>query len=67
MSSKQNPETLDFERDLPTTDEDVRKLRELKARSAPSFAAYLEILSRTDLSWSPYRRKPLSCPEPFEL
>ena len=67
MSSKTTPELLDLERDLPTTDEDVRRLRELKRLSVPSSATYLEILSRTDLSWSPYRRKPLRCPEPFEL
>ncbi|MCP3962064.1 MAG: hypothetical protein GY719_29835 [bacterium] len=67
MSSRTTPRPLDLDRDLPTTDEDVRRLRELKRRPKPDFAAYLEILSRTDLSWIPHRRKPLRCPELFEL
>lgn len=64
--SKASPELPDFERDIPTTEADVRRLRALRAE-APDFATYIEILSRTDLSWCSARWKPLRCPEPFEL
>ena len=67
MSSKRVSDLPDLERDLPTTEEDVRMLRQLRAASAPDFLTYLEILSQTDLSACSKRRKPLRCPEPFEL
>lgn len=66
MSSKK-ADLLDLERDLPTTDEDVRRLRELKRLAVPDFATYLTLLSRMDLSWCAPQRRPLRCPEPFEL
>ncbi len=67
MSSKRASELPDLERDLPTTEEDVRVLRQLRASAAPDFVTYLKILSQTDLSECLARRKPLRCPEPFEL
>ena len=66
-SWKRVSELPDLERDLPTTEEDVRTLRALRNSSAPDFLTYLKILSEADLSWCPTRRRPLRCPEPFEL
>lgn len=67
MTSKRVSDLPDLERDLPTTEDDVRVLRELRSAPGPEFLTYLEILSRTDLPACSKRRKPLRCPEPFEL
>lgn len=67
MSSKRRSDLPDLEREFPTTEDDVRVLRQLRSAPAPDFLTYLEILSRTDLSGCSKRRKPLRCPEPFEL
>jgi hypothetical protein len=46
MSSKKRPETLDLERDLTTTPEDISALRKAHARAPIDLAHYLRTLSR---------------------
>jgi hypothetical protein len=67
MSSKR-AEPLDFERDLPTSPEDVAALKRIRESHRLEFREYLLWLSR--LPWpeeKARRRKTVRGVEPFEL
>ena len=67
MSSK-HPESLDLDRDLPTTAEDVAVLKRIRESRRISFADYLNFLSRQEPSGaSARRRKTHDGDDPFEL
>ena len=67
MSSSDRSTYLDLDRDLPTTDADVAALRRLRRDRQLTFAEFLDMLSRQDLSspdsesrvasedWEPFR------------
>jgi hypothetical protein len=57
MSSKKRPETLDLERDLPTTRQDISALRRARSRKSMDLAHYLRTLSRLKLPKNNERRK----------
>jgi hypothetical protein len=68
MESKK-PDLLDLERDIPTTHEDIRALRENKQRPGENWLDYLTRLSEQipnaeELRW---KRKTFEGCEPFEL
>lgn len=65
MSSKP-PDPVDFERDVPTTAEDVAALRRIRESRRLSFADYLLFLSRLEMPDSRPRKTFEGC-EPFEL
>ena len=69
MSSKKTSEMLDLEKDLPTTPEDVRALRENRPTAGANWFAELQALadqfppSEEDLG----KRRTFEGYEPFEL
>jgi hypothetical protein len=65
--SSKPPDPVDFERDLPTTAEDVAALRRIRESRRLSFADYLLFLSRLDMPDSGRQRKTFEGQEPFEL
>ena len=67
MSSKR-PESLDFDKDLPTTPDDVAALRRIRESRRMSFVDALHWLSRNQMpSGSERHRKTHKGHEPFEL
>jgi hypothetical protein len=69
MSSDQLPDLLDLERDIPTTPEDVRALRENRPRPDLHWLDQLQILvdqvpNAHELRW---KRRTFAGWEPFEL
>lgn len=69
MSSQNPSDLLDLERDVPTTAEDVRALRENRPRSGEDWLARLQSLADQFPSTedSRRRRKTFEGCEPFEL
>ncbi len=68
MTSKCQHDLLPhLESDLPTTEEDIRRLRDLKRTQVPDFLTWLTILSQLKDPDAERRWRPLCCPEPFEL
>lgn len=69
MSSKKPPELLNLERDIPTTPEDIRALRENRPKPAANWLEQLTKLSRQipNLEEIRRRRKTFAGCEPFEL
>jgi hypothetical protein len=65
MSSSEPPDLLDLERDLPTTAEDIRALRENRPKWSEDWLAQLEATSKAFPQ--PTRRKTFAGFEPFEL
>lgn len=65
MSSNKASEPLDLERDLPTTAEDVRALRENRPKWGEDWLDRLE--ATTKAFPQPARRKTFAGFEPFEL
>lgn len=69
MSSKKPPDLLDLERDLPTTPEDIRALRENRPQTEGEWWELLTRLSEQipNLEEVRRRRKTFAGCEPFEL
>ena len=68
MSLKKRPKTLDLERDLTTTPEDITALRKAHAQTSTDLAHYLHTLSRLKFPRNvPRRRKTHKGHEPFTL
>lgn len=69
MSSKRPPDLLDLERDIPTTPEDVRALRENRPQVPADWLEQLTKLSRQIPNVEEVRRqrKTFAGCEPFEL
>lgn len=66
--SQPTADLLDFERDLPTTPEDIEMLRRLRAPAPHSLLHRLDELAPPDLFGPPPRRRTTSAGfEPFEL
>ena len=68
MSSGDSSRFLDLDRDLPTTDDDVAALRRLRRDQELTFAEFLGMISRQDLS-KPYSETRVASEdwEPFRL
>ena len=69
MSSKEPSDLLDLERDIPTTPEDIRALRENRPRSGPDWLEQLQkLVDQVPNAHELRRRRPTfqGC-EPFEL
>lgn len=69
MSSKEPSDLLDFERDIPTTPEDIRALRENRPRSRPDWLEQLQELVDQVPNAHEIRRRRRTFEgfEPFEL
>lgn len=69
MSSKKKPELLNLERDIPTTPEDIRALRENRPKPAADWLEQLTKLSKQipNVEEVRRRRKTFVGCEPFEL
>ena len=69
MSSKKTPDLLNLERDIPTTSEDVRALRENRPKPAADWLEQLTRLSEQfpNIEEVRRRRKTFEGCEPFEL
>lgn len=69
MTSKRNPDLLDLERDIPTTPEDIRALRENRPRASADWLGQLELLvvQVPNLDEIRRRRPTSEGYEPFEL
>jgi hypothetical protein len=69
MSSKKLSELLDFERDLPTTSEDVRALRENRPKAGDDWLEQLQSLADQfpPSEEARRRRRTFAGCEPFEL
>jgi len=69
MSSKKTPDLLNLERDIPTTPEDIRALRENRPKLAADWLEQLTKLSKQipNVEEVRRRRKTFAGCEPFEL
>jgi hypothetical protein len=69
MSSKEPPKLLDFERDIPTTPEDIRALRENRPKLDPTWIDRLtEVVAQLpNVDEARRRRRTFEGFEPFEL
>ena len=69
MSSKEPPKLLDFERDIPTTPEDVQALRENRPKPDPNWLDRLtEVVAQFPNAHEiRRRRRTFEGFEPFEL
>ena len=69
MSSKNPPDLLNLERDIPTTPEDIRTLRENRPKPGPDWLDELTRLSQQipNVEEVRRRRKTFAGCEPFEL
>lgn len=69
MKSQEPSDLLDFERDIPTTPEDVRALREHRPHAGEDWLAQLEELSKQfPISPEELARRPtFKGADPFEL
>jgi hypothetical protein len=69
MSSKEPSDLLDLERDIPTTPEDVRALRENRPRAGPDWLEQLQKLvdQVPNAHEIRRRRRTFEGCEPFEL
>lgn len=69
MSSKKRSDLLDLERDIPTTPEDIRALRENRPRFGPDWLEQLqELVDQVPNAHEiRSRRKTFEGAEPFEL
>jgi hypothetical protein len=69
MTLKEPPDLLNLERDIPTTPEDVRALRENRPKRAADWLEQLTRLSKQipNLEEIRRRRKTFAGCEPFEL
>lgn len=65
-SNRPSAELLDLERDLPTTPEDVRALRQSRADVGADWLEQLQALADLHSGSAPRRRTFAGC-EPFEL
>jgi hypothetical protein len=69
MKSKNRPELLDFERDVPTTESDIlalRRVRNLTQMDLKAYIRFLESFGSPPGSQLRAKRGPAG-PEPFEL
>lgn len=66
MSSGDSAETLDLDRDLPTTPAEVAALRRVR-RSPVTLEDYLRFLAALEPPPDALRRRPGPCGEPFSL
>jgi hypothetical protein len=69
MSSKKIPDLLDLEKDIPTTPEDVRALRENRPRPGEDWLDQLSELSEQfpNAEEARWKRRTFEGCEPFEL
>jgi hypothetical protein len=69
MSSEQSPDRFDLERDLPTTPEDLRALRENRPQPGPDWLDQLSELSEQfpESEQARWKRRTFEGCEPFEL
>ena len=68
MSSKKIPKTLNLERDLPTTREDISALRRAHSQTSTDLVHYLRTLSRMKFPKNVLRRRRThKSYEPFTL